>query len=78
MKRTGCCGCPISYRAVEDLELIGKYEPNIKKAAWSIFGPSYLYRQKYNEYKENKMRELEEIPGQMTIYDYLQLKRSEE
>jgi len=71
MKRTGCCGCPISYRAIEDLELIGKYEPNIKKAAWSIFGPSYLYRQKYNEFKANKMRELKEIPGQMTIYDYL-------
>lgn len=51
MKRTGCCGCPISYRAVDDLELIGKYEPNLKKAAWNVFGKSYLYRQKYNEYK---------------------------
>lgn len=28
LTRTGCCGCPISYKAVEDLEKIGKYEPN--------------------------------------------------
>lgn len=54
LTRTGCCGCPISYKAVEDLELIRPYEPNVVKAAWSIFGKSYLYRQKYNEYKERK------------------------
>lgn len=51
MKRTGCCGCPISYRAVEDLELIRPHEPNVVKAAWKIFGKSYEYRKKYNEYK---------------------------
>jgi len=75
LKRTGCCGCPISYRAVNDLEIIGKYEPNIKKAAWNIFGKSYLYRQKYNEYKAERMerekkekaKEKEQLPGQMTI-----------
>ena len=55
LKRTGCCGCPISYRAVDDLDIIGKYEPNITKAAWNIFGKSYEYRQKYNEYKANRM-----------------------
>lgn len=54
LSRTGCCGCPISYRAVADLELIGKYEPNVAKAAWNIFGKSYLYRQKYNEYKAER------------------------
>ena len=27
------------------------YEPNVVKAAWNIFGNSYVYRQKYNEYK---------------------------
>lgn len=51
LKRTGCCGCPISYRAVDDLELISKYEPNVVKAAWNIFGKSYEYRKKYNQYK---------------------------
>lgn len=54
LKRTGCCGCPISYRAVDDLKLIAKYEPNVVKAAWNIFGKSYLYRQKYNEYKAER------------------------
>ena len=51
LKRTGCCGCAISSRAVEDLELIRPYEPNLVKAAWNVFGDSYRYRQKYNEYR---------------------------
>lgn len=70
LKRTGCCGCPISYRAVDDLELIGKYEPNIAKAAWSIFGDSYRYRQKYNEYKAKRMQDEDQLPGQMTIEEW--------
>lgn len=57
LTRTGCCGCPISYKAVDDLELIRPYEPNVVKAAWSIFGKSYIYRQKYNEYKEHRKKE---------------------
>lgn len=56
LTRTGCCGCPISYKAVEDLEKIRPYEPNVVKAAWSIFGKSYEYRIKYNEYKATRMR----------------------
>lgn len=52
LTRTGCCGCPISYKAVEDLEKIRPYEPNVVKAAWAIFGKSYEYREKYNEYKK--------------------------
>lgn len=75
LTRTGCCGCPISYKAVDDLEKIGKYEPNITKAAWNIFGKSYEYRQKYNAYKEKRMRqekiEKENIPGQMSVFDLL-------
>ena len=54
LTRTGCCGCPISYKAVDDLELIRPYEPNVVKAAWSIFGKSYEYRKKYNEYKAKR------------------------
>lgn len=73
LTRTGCCGCPISYKAVEDLEKIAPYEPNVVKAAWNIFGKSYEYRKKYNEYKKARMDE-EKIkstfmPGQMTIFD---------
>lgn len=54
LTRTGCCGCPISYKAVEDLEKIRPYEPQVAKAAWNIFGKSYEYRQKYNAYKAKK------------------------
>lgn len=71
MKRTGCCGCPISYRATEDLELIRPYEPNIVIAAWNIFGKSYEYRAKYNQYKEQRMRDEKEkkleFPGQIDM-----------
>ena len=70
LTRTGCCGCPISYKAVEDLEKIGKYEPLITKAAWNIFGDSYRYRQKYNEYKAERMRKEKEA-GQMNILDFI-------
>lgn len=54
LTRTGCCGCPISYKAVEYLEKIRPYEPQVVKAAWNIFGKSYEYRQKYNAYKAKR------------------------
>ena len=71
LTRTGCCGCPISYKAVEDLQMIEPYEPNVVKAAWSIFGDSYRYRRQYVEYKERrKAEEKEKKTGtQMTIFD---------
>lgn len=71
LTRTGCCGCPISYKAVDDLEKIGRYEPNVVKAVWNIFGDSYRYRKQYIEYKARRMAEEEQIPGQMNIYDFL-------
>ena len=57
LTRTGCCGCPISYKAVDDLERIRPYEPNVVKAAWNIFGKSYEYRRRYNEYKSKRREE---------------------
>lgn len=71
LTRTGCCGCPISYKAVEDLKAIEPYEPNVVKAAWNIFGDSYRYRAKYNEYKANRMQKKKKMSGQMDIFDYL-------
>lgn len=74
LARTGCCGCPISYKAVDDLELIRKYEPNVVKAAWNIFGKSYEYRMRYNDYKKERMQaekdEKLNVPGQMSIFDF--------
>ena len=54
LTRTGCCGCSISAKAVEGLEKIRPFEPNLVKAAWSVFGDSYRYRQQYNEYKARR------------------------
>lgn len=70
MKRTGCCGCPISYRAVDDLELIRPFEPNLVKAAYNVFGKSYEYRKKYNEYKERRKQEEKEklLKNQLTLF----------
>ena len=68
LTRTGCCGCPISYKAVADLEKIRPYEPNVVRAAWNIFGRSYEYRQEYNEYKAKRM-EAEKNGGQMSFND---------
>lgn len=61
LTRTGCCGCPISSKAVDDLEKIRPYEPQLVKAAWNVFGDSYRYRQQYNAYK--KRRQVEEKAG---------------
>lgn len=73
LTRTGCCGCPISYKAVEDLEKIRPYEPNVVKAAWNIFGKSYEYRAKYNQYKADRMakdRKKKRVrPFQMTLFN---------
>lgn len=63
LTRTGCCGCPISYKAIDDLKLIEPYEPNVVKAAWNIFGPSYLYRQAYNRYKAQRMERERRMMG---------------
>ncbi len=64
LTRTGCCGCPISHKAVDDLENIRPYEPMLVKAAWNVFGKSYEYRRKYNAYKAERMR-----GGQLKIDD---------
>ena len=71
LTRTGCCGCPISYKAIDDLEKIKPYEPNVVKAAWAIFGKSFQYRLKYYEYKKERMQKEAEakkvIDGQLTF-----------
>lgn len=73
MKRTGCCGCPISYRATEDLELIRPYEPNLVRAAWNVFGDSYRYRRKYNRYKAERMRREAQVDGQIDLFDEMEV-----
>ena len=57
---------------MDDLEIIKPYEPNVVKAAWNIFGKSYEYRRKYNEYKQKRMLEEEQIPGQMDLFQFIE------
>ena len=75
LTRTGCCGCPISYKAVDDLEKIRPYEPNVVKAAWNIFGQSYRYRQMYNDFKAERTAEEKaqksQIDGQISIMELI-------
>ncbi|WP_337664233.1 phosphoadenosine phosphosulfate reductase family protein [Suilimivivens sp.] len=75
LTRTGCCSCPISYKAIDDLEIIRPYEPNVVKAAWNIFGKSYEYRKKYNDYKKMRIAQDKEaaanVKCQMSIEDFI-------
>lgn len=74
LTRTGCCGCPISYKAVEDLKKIEPYEPNVVKAAWNIFGESYRYRAEYNAFKAERDADAKKglIDGQVDIMEALE------
>jgi 3'-phosphoadenosine 5'-phosphosulfate sulfotransferase (PAPS reductase)/FAD synthetase len=75
LTRTGCCGCSISAKAVEDLEKIRPFEPNLVKAAWNVFGDSYRYRQQYNEYKAKRRTEgknaYNPMDGQIELAKYI-------
>ena len=51
--RTGCCGCPLSSKVLEDLKIAEPHEPNKVKAAFSVFGKSYEYREAYNAFKKS-------------------------
>lgn len=75
LTRTGCCGCPISFKAVDDLEKIRPYEPNVVKAAWNIFGDSYRYRQKYNEYKAKRREEEKRNKDQIKFEEVVKKER---
>lgn len=68
LSRTGCCGCPISYKAVEDLEKIRPYEPNLVRAAWNVFGQSYEYRARYVEYKKRRAEAEKCLDGQLDLF----------
>jgi len=54
LKRTGCCGCPCNSRAEQELALVKPFEPQIVRAAHSIFGASYDYKRRYVEFKTRK------------------------
>ena len=69
LKRIGCFGCPINHAVMDEIDKVGQFEPNLKKAAWNVFGKSYEYRQQYNEYKQNRFIEDKNIKGQTNFFD---------
>jgi 3'-phosphoadenosine 5'-phosphosulfate sulfotransferase (PAPS reductase)/FAD synthetase len=56
MTRTGCVGCPCNSRAEQELWAVLKYEPNLVKAAQSVFGESYEYRRRYAAFKSGEIQ----------------------
>jgi len=51
LKRTGCVGCPCNSKAEQELAVVEPFEPNIVKAARSIFGAAYDYKRRYVDFK---------------------------
>jgi len=51
--RVGCVGCPCNSKVLQELEIAEKYEPQKVKAAKSVFGKSYEYRDAYNNFKNS-------------------------
>lgn len=51
LKRTGCAACPFGSKFEDELRTIKQYEPQLYKAAQSVFGKSYEYTRKYREFK---------------------------
>lgn len=54
MKRTGCAGCPFGKDFEKELSLAEKYEPKFHKAMINVFGKSYEYTRKFEEFRRSK------------------------
>lgn len=57
MKRTGCAGCPFGRKFEEELKLAEQYEPKFYRAMMNLFGPSYEYRRKFEEFRRKRKME---------------------
>lgn len=66
MSRTGCAGCPFAKDYEKELRIIQEHEPKLYKAVLNVFGDSYDYTKRYNEFiKENSQ------PSQITLFDFI-------
>jgi 3'-phosphoadenosine 5'-phosphosulfate sulfotransferase (PAPS reductase)/FAD synthetase len=57
MDRTGCGGCPFGKDFEEELLIMKKFEPKLKKAAEHIFKESYEYTRGYREFRKGRTEE---------------------
>ena len=53
-RRTGCVGCPLNSRALADIEIAGRYEPNMKRAAKKVFADAYEYTRMWRDWRDYK------------------------
>lgn len=51
LKRTGCACCPFGRNWQTELNVAAKYEPNLYRVATTVFGLSYEYTRRYEEFK---------------------------
>lgn len=49
-RRTGCVGCPFGKKIEWELDTAKRYEPNLVRAARSVFADSYKYTSMYRAY----------------------------
>ena len=61
--RTGCVGCPFNRNVFSDIETVDAFEPNMAKAARTVFEDAYEYTRRYREFK----RDMEQN-GQLRIF----------
>ncbi len=66
MSRTGCAGCPFAKDFEKELQIIQEHEPKLYKAVFNIFGDSYEYTRKYNEFVIENTR-----TNQITLFDFI-------
>ena len=65
MSRTGCAGCPFAKDFEKELQIIQEHEPKLYKAVFNIFGDSYEYTKRYNEFVKEHTR-----INQITLFDF--------
>lgn len=53
MTRTGCAGCPFSTEYEQELLLAEQYEPKFHRAMLKVFGKSYEYRRKFEQFRRD-------------------------
>jgi 3'-phosphoadenosine 5'-phosphosulfate sulfotransferase (PAPS reductase)/FAD synthetase len=69
--RTGCKGCPFAIKLQEELDILEKYFPAERKQCELIWGPVYEeYRRIGYRLKPKSETNEEQIPGQMSVFDY--------
>lgn len=58
LDRTGCTGCPFGKYFEDEIKVIEKYEPKFYNVVNNVFGKSYEYTRKYQEFCKSQKNNL--------------------